>query len=213
MKCFMKRLLFIVTLPLVLFAGCTSVKQMSLVQGLADNQATADYPELVVQTGDELSIYIHSLNTVATQPFNVGGNYLVAQDGTIDMPILKKVPVAGKTLEELKAQIVTLVSNKVQNAYATASFVNATISIFGEVNTPHRLGVSKPITIFEAIGAANGVTRNANIKQVEVLRTENNEEKKIVLDLTSPSLYQSPAYYLQKSDVVFVRPLHPVIVK
>lgn len=209
----MKRSLLILILPLVLFVGCTSVKQMSLVQGLADNQAIADYPELVVQTGDELSIYIHSLNTVATQPFNVGGNYLVAQDGTIDMPILKKVPVAGKTLEELKAQIVTLVSNKVQNAYATASFVNATISIFGEVNTPHRLGVSKPITIFEAIGAANGVTRNANIKQVEVLRTENNEEKKIVLDLTSPSLYQSPAYYLLKSDVVFVRPLHPVIVK
>lgn len=209
----MKRSLLILILPLVLFVGCTSVKQMSLVQGLADNQAIADYPELVVQTGDELSIYIHSLNAVATQPFNVGGNYLVAQDGTIDMPILKKVHVAGKTLNELKADLLALISENVQNAYVTASFVNAAVSIFGEVNTPHRLEVSKPITLFEAIGAANGLTRNANIKQVEVLRTENNVEKKIVLDLTSPSLYQSPAYYLLKSDVVFVRPLHPVIVK
>lgn len=209
----MKRLLPILTLPLILFAGCTSVKQMSLVQGLADSQQAIAYPEFVIQTGDEISIYIQSLNNVATQPFNVSGSYLVAQDGTIDMPILKKVQVAGKTLEELKSHITALVSEKVQNAYVTASFVNATISIFGEVNMPHRLAVSKPITIFEAIGAAKGVTRNANIKQVEVLRTENNEEKKIVLDLTSPSLYQSPAYYLLKSDVVFVRPLHPVIVK
>lgn len=209
----MKRLVLILILPMVLFAGCTSVKQMSLVQGLADSQPAIAYPEFVIQTGDEISIYIQSLNTVATQPFNVSGSYLVAQDGTIDMPILKKVQVAGKTLEELKSHITALVSEKVQNAYVIASFVNATISIFGEVNTPHRLGVSKPITIFEAIGAANGVTRNANIKQVEVLRTENNEETKIVLDLTSPAIYQSPAYYLQKSDVVFVRPLHPVIVK
>ncbi len=193
--------------------GCTSLKNMSLVQELPQGAALPTYPEFIIEVGDELSIYITALDPQAAAPFNVETSHQVQLDGTIDLPILGRVVVEGKTLKEVKGIVLSLVSENLQNAFVNIYFTSASISVLGEVGNPHKMNVSKPITIFNAIGAAGGLTRNARYDQVEVIRTKGNKMNKYIVDLTSPELVQSPCYYLTKGDVVNVLPKHSVFVK
>ena len=136
--------------------GCTSVKKMSLVHELPQETALPSYPEFIIEVGDELSIFVTALDPQAAAPFNVETSHQVQLDGTIDLPILGRVVVEGKTLKEVKGIVLSLVSENLQNAFVNIYFTSASISVLGEVGNPHKMGVSKPITILSAIGAAGG---------------------------------------------------------
>ena len=196
-----------------LLMGCTSVKNISLVQELPQGAALPTYPEFIIEVGDELSIYITALDPQAAAPFNVETSYQVQLDGSIDLPILGRVDVVGKTLTEVKGLVLSLVSENLQNAFVNIYITSASISVLGEVRNPHKMGVSKPISIMDAIGAAGGLTKNARYNQVEVIRTKGNKMNKYIVDLTSSELVQSPCYYLIKGDIVNVLPKHSVLVK
>lgn len=197
----------------LLLMGCTSVKKMSLVHELPQETALPSYPEFIIEVGDELSIFVTALDPQAAAPFNVETSHQVQLDGTIDLPILGRVVVEGKTLKEVKGIVLSLVSENLQNAFVNIYFTSASISVLGEVGNPHKMDISKPITILSAIGAAGGLTRNARYDQVEVIRTKGNKMNKYIVDLTSPELVQSPCYYLTKGDIVNVLPKYSVLVK
>lgn len=209
----MKRFIFGFFLLLLMCTGCTTVSKMSFAGGADKILPVTDYPEFTISKGDEINIQVSALDERAAAPFNVGHSYYVEKNGYIYLPVFDSIYVAGKTLVETKKMMLNLLEDKVVNPYVTVSFASASISVLGEVNSPQQLLVSRPITIFEAIGAANGLTRNACYTEVEVLRAADHEVKKSIIDLTSSTVVQSPCYYLQKGDVVNVRPLHPVVAK
>lgn len=197
----------------ILLIGCSSVKNMSLLQDLPPETDLPPYPEFVIEVGDQLLISITAINPQAAAPFNTGTALLVHNDGTIDMPILGHVAVAGQTTNQVKQTILALVSENLQNAFVNIYVSNASIYVMGEVNNPLKMGIDKPITILNAIGEAGGLTTNAQSKQVEVIRTMDNRMDKYILDLTSPELMQSPCFYLTKGDIVNVLPKLPVLIK
>lgn len=196
---------------LLLLTACTSVKQMTLLQGSTDQTQQPVYPEFVIESGDELHIAIQALSQEAAAPFNTATNvYVVDSNGQIELPNLGIFSMLGLTLNQVQETIAAKLQENLQKVFVTVSFHNASIVILGEVNKPQRLGITKPISIFEAIGAVNGLTTNARINAVEVLRNQNGQVTKYILDLSSSDVFQSPCYYLVKGDVVNVRPLHAV---
>lgn len=209
----MKRFIFGFFLLLLMCTSCTTVRKMSFAGGADMILPVTDYPEFTISKGDEIFVYVSALDERAVAPFNTGHAYYVEKNGYIQLPLMDSIFVVGKTLAETKQIILNLLKNKVVAPYVSISFASASISVLGEVNSPQQLVVTRPITIFEAIGAANGLTRNACYTEVEVLRAADHEVKKSIIDLTSSTVVQSPCYYLQKGDVVNVRPLHPVLAK
>ncbi len=209
----MKKVLYSLLFLPLLFTSCTSVNRMTFAGGADLIMAVTDYPEFIIGKGDELKIYVSALDPRAVEPYNTEHSFYVGKNGYILLPMLDSIYVANKTLNEVSQIIKDLLSEKLYNPFVQISFANASISVLGEVKSPQQLIVTRPITIFEAIGAANGLTRNACYTQVEVLRAADHEVKKSVVDLTSSAIVQSPCYYLQKGDVVNVRPLHPVLAK
>lgn len=209
----MKRSLFLFLLATMAFASCTSVKQMTFAVGADQNMPLSDYPEFKIQEGDEIFVYVNALDSRAAEPFNSEYSYYVSKSGTIQLPMLEPIAVLGLTLTEIKTKVLAQLEDKLIEPFVKVEFASASISILGEVKSPQQLLVTRPITIFEAIGAANGLTRNACYTQIEVLRTENQEVKKTIVDLTSPDVVKSPCYYLLKGDVVNVRPYRSVFAK
>lgn len=209
----MKRTFFFILFASVMLSGCTSVKHMTFAVGADQNMALSDYPEFKIQEGDEIFVYVTALDTICSVPFNSAYPYYVGKPGTIQLPLLEPISVLGLTLTETQSLILDQLKDKVVSPFVKVMFACASISILGEVNAPQQLVVTRPVTIFEAIGAANGLTRNACYTQIEVLRTENQEVKKTIVDLTSPDVVKSPCYYLLKGDVVNVRPLRSVFAK
>lgn len=141
---------------------------------------------------------------------NATSNYTVSSKGTIEFPVLGTLHVAGMTREELcgfiKGELVG--RDLVKDPTVTVEYVNTGINVIGEVNSPGRYDINRDqITILDAVTLAGDLTINGQRENVKVLREENGTTKVYFVDLTNAhELLNSPVYYLQQNDVVYVEP-------
>ncbi|MBB4080239.1 polysaccharide export outer membrane protein [Lewinella aquimaris] len=184
---------------------------------------------LKVQPEDLLRITVTSLNMEAAAPFNVdqsrsGGQtggasqspeqlelstgYFVDQEGNIDFPGLGKLYVVGKTLEEIKGQILEELEGFLADPVVNIRFLNFKVTVLGEVNLPGSLRLTnKRISILEAIGNAGDLTLYADRSEVLVIREQDGVRTYGKLNLQDDEIFSSPYYYLQQNDVIYVKPL------
>lgn len=138
--------------------------------------------------------------------------YTVGSDGYIEFPILGKVKAEGCTREQLAEKIKKdLLSKKLLQddpLMVTVEYANLTVSVLGEVNSPGRYVIDKDqMTILDAISLARDLTIMGKREDVVLLRQENGQQKAYIIDLTSAKdMMNSPAFYLQQNDVIYVKP-------
>lgn len=135
--------------------------------------------------------------------------YRVSKAGEIDLPILGRIKVQNLTVDELH----NLVQQKVEatgylkNPSVQVRFMSFRITVLGEVNAPGSFTVAtSKVTILEAIGLARDVTIFSNRDNILVVREQNGIRKYGRIDLKSKTIFESPYYYLQPNDVVYVEP-------
>lgn len=136
--------------------------------------------------------------------------YTVDQQGDIDMPMLGKLHVEGMTRNELAAFIKGEIEGRqlLKDPIVTVEFMNLGISVIGEVNSPGRFTMNRDhVTVLDAVAMAGDLTIQGQRENVLVIRDVNGKRETYRLDLTKgQDLLQSPAYYLQQDDVVYVEP-------
>ncbi|MBE9137569.1 SLBB domain-containing protein [Nodosilinea sp. LEGE 07088] len=136
-------------------------------------------------------------DVVAVSLFGIegyGGQIIVLQDGTINLPQIGQVFVAGLTFAEAEAALTTYYSRYVQQPRVTVSPVTlrpVRVAISGEVRRPGSYTVQRPQedvrsnnsfdarfpTLTEAIAQAGGITADANISEVVLRRTTGYNQK------------------------------------
>ena len=62
------------------------------------------------------------------------------------------------------------------------------------------------ITLLEALAQSGDLSPNARVDQVLVIREKGNEREVFSHDLRSKEIFNSPAFYLQQNDVIYVVP-------
>ena len=183
-----------------------------------------DYTVKVVPD-DELKIVITSQIQEATAPYNLPlanyatatdlsskGNpaiqtYIVNKDGCITMPILGTVKVAGKTTDEISKEIKALVEKDVKDPYVTVAFCGFRVNVLGEVQKPGAKVVTKErYSILDALADAEDLTEYGKRENVLLIREKDGVKKQIRLNLNDAKLLESPYFYLQQNDVVYVEP-------
>lgn len=174
---------------------------------------------------DELIITVTSLVPSATAPYNLPlsnpatqtqlkmattphqQTYVIDHNGDIDMPVLGKVHVAGKTVDECKDMIAGLVAQDVTDPQVYVKLVNFTVNVVGEVTAPRRVDITgERFSILDALASAGSFTEYGDRTNVMVIREENGNISYNTLDLTKSDVISSPYYYLQQNDVVMVSP-------
>lgn len=136
--------------------------------------------------------------------------YVVDSYGDIQFPVLGTIHIAGMTRQEVAEYIRhELISrNLVKDPTVTVDFLNHGVTVLGEVKNPGRLGFDRDrFTLIDAIGEAGDLTIKGMRDNVLVLRNEDGRQVSYRVDLTdSSSLLQSPVYYLQQDDIIYVTP-------
>lgn len=136
--------------------------------------------------------------------------YTVDEQGTIEFPVLGKISVGGKTRKEVAQYIQSrLVARElVSDPIVTVEYVNMGINVLGEVNKAGHIDINKDhFTILDALSRTGDLTINGNRRNILVTRQVDGQNQVYTLDLTNmQSLLQSPAYYLQQNDLVYVSP-------
>lgn len=139
---------------------------------------------------------------------NVDG-YLVSQSGAIIFPILGRIEVAGKTRSELCRELEgkLIEGGYVTDPVVTVELMNFHVTVIGEVKYPHTiLATGSRLTIFEALAQAGDITMYGLRTNVVVVRTGKDSQIVDTLDLTRKEIFNSPYYYLQQNDIIYVEP-------
>ncbi|MEX1193387.1 MAG: polysaccharide biosynthesis/export family protein [Brumimicrobium sp.] len=133
--------------------------------------------------------------------------YIVDNDGNINFPVIGKVEVAGKTKLELEKNMVEMLEGHIDTPILNIRLRNFKVSVLGDVAKPGTFTVaSERITLPEAIGIAGDLNITAMRENILVIRNNSGKKKEYRVDLTSNELFDSPVYYLQQNDVIYVEP-------
>lgn len=136
--------------------------------------------------------------------------YTVDEQGDINFPVLGKVAVEGKTRQEVAAYIRSrlIARDLVKDPIVIVEYVNLAVNVLGEVNRPGRITIQKDyFTILDAIAACGDLTVTGQRENVMVSRTVDGEQQVHFINLCDmQSVMNSPAYYLQQNDLVYVSP-------
>ncbi len=208
--------------------SCNSTKKIVYFENVKDTSFYVGNNETQppIEPHDILSISISSLNAEASAMFNVNNNsyarsttatgastesggYLVNNDGTIQLPVLGSVKAAGLTKRELKDNITNMILTKklLVDPLVEIRFLNYEVTVIGEVAKPTVITVpNEKISMLKAIGLAGDLTIYGKRDNVLLIREENGKKKTRHIDLNSSNFFNSPYYYLQPNDVVYVEP-------
>jgi polysaccharide export outer membrane protein len=96
--------------------------------------------------------------------------------------------------------------NYIPNPMVTIDFINFKVYMLGAIgNGPINVDDGQ-INLIQAISKAGDLAANARADNVKVIREVNGKRVVYQLDLRKKNIYNSPAYYLQQNDVVYVEP-------
>ena len=138
-------------------------------------------------------------------------HYLVENDGTIDFPIVGRVKLAGLTIEQANKTIRDVIGpylTKDADCIVNTLIENYEVTVMGEVKRPNTFTVTRnKMTILEALAKAGDMTIYGKRDNVKLLREMDNGEYEIhELDLRDANLLNSPYYYMQQRDILYVEP-------
>ena len=220
-----KYVTYLVMCMAVFFSACTSTKKIIYLQDVIPlkQQEIEQKYEVIIHSDDLLAIMVNSRDPELALPFNMpmvtyqlgsnnGGQqrvlgYLVDTNGDIDFPILGKIHVEGLT----RMQLTELVKSKliegdlIKDPIVTVQFLNFKVSVMGEVGRPGSFTISGDrITLLEALSMAGDLTIYGRRDRVGVIRENNGKRTILFHDLRSADIFNSPCYYLQQNDIVYV---------
>lgn len=213
------------------FAACSTTKEnnLSYFSRLGTSNegilpASGDY-EIKLAPDDELEITISSAVPAATAMYNPPvvnvqtrgelnpeaarrvHTYIVDHQGMIELPVLGKIAVQGKSVDEVETIIANRVKTDVKDAFVSVRLVGFYVNVMGEVKEPQRIQVkSRRFTVLDALAAAGDMTEYGQRSTVLVIREQNGKQTYNRLDMTSAELFSSPYYYLKQNDIVYVEP-------
>ena len=224
----MKKLLFFL-LIISLVTSCKPKQNMIYMSNNNFQQevSQARYEGLRIQEGDMLEIIVTALDDLAVKPFNrttmqrtgeegnagatrLGDNqYQVTSDGYIPFPVLGNVYCKGMTKQQLKTELDSRLKQYLTDPVVTVRHLNFNISILGDVGSPgQKTSSTERLNIFQALALAGDMRDSANRTNVKLIRYSEESGKDITytLDLSEASIVNSPYYYLQQTDILYVEP-------
>lgn len=199
-------------------SACITPSQITYIK---DMEYGRDYPakpapEIRVQQADRLSIRVYSSDPALAKPFNVGAiiqdgvgttqeaTYLVDSQGNIDFPVLGTIPVEGMTLREVQQDIANRIvgSGYIREPVVSVNLQNFVVTLIKYGNTDRISVTGRSINLLQLVAPTQG----EKIHEVEVIRTENGVRHAYSVDFQTVEMFDSPVFYLQQNDVVYVKP-------
>lgn len=229
----MKRIkAFALLLGVVVLASCASQKRVIYLQDTqADEQVkiAQDY-QIRIKPLDRLTVVVNSRDPELAAPFNTSTSLnsltgtplstyssnsaslqirTVDENGDLDMPIIGPIQCKGKTRSELAQEIADKIreGGYISDPTVNIQFADMKISVIGEVARPGQYDITNDrISLLDALSLAGDLTIYGVRSDVKVIREENGVRTTASLDLTSQDIYDSPYFYLQQNDVIYVKP-------
>ncbi|MDP3679563.1 MAG: polysaccharide biosynthesis/export family protein [Flavobacterium sp.] len=227
-----KSVLYLLLFISVLFSSCISTQDLIYLQKKNNSDgetmiAAVESKPYRLQTNDVLSITIKAIDpklVAIFSPSNDGGaggksesglyfdGFTVDDHGNIRIPVLGELNVIGYTLDEIRVrvekQLLAEYFNKEANIFVTVKLAGLRYTINGEIGGPGtKIMFQEQVNIMEAIANSGDITITGDRKAVTIMRKTPTGVQMHDLDLTDINVMQSPYFYLQPNDYIYIKPL------
>ena len=214
-----RKRLFLFAAITLLTVSCAGPSKMGYLKDMAEGTiyTASPAPEIKAQPNDRIAIRIMTKEPELALPFydasssSTGvdaGLYTVDSEGNIDFPVLGRLAVGGRSLEDIRDEITTKIQEKgyIKEPTVKVSLDNFTVTVIGQTEQSVIKVENNSINIFEVVAKSNLLPAEANIKNVMVVRTEEGKRYSYTVNLQSKDVFDSPAYYLRQNDIVYFKP-------
>lgn len=217
------------TLLVVLMSSCTHWKDIAYFQNseYVDLSQSSGLYDARIMPKDQISVAINTINPEVSNSFNlllrpsssngtIMGNstqmpYLVDNDGYINFPILGKIKVVGLTIRECEALILKRIQPYMaenEKPHVTVRFSEFSVTVLGEVGRPGIVQSRREkLSVLEALALAGDATIYGIRNPVKLIREDERGMRSFhELNLNDADILNSPYYYLQQNDILYVEP-------
>jgi len=215
----------------VLFSSCISTRDLVYLQNKNETNVETSISAVAskpyrLQSNDVLSISIKANDPKLVEIFSTTNQgesakseaglyfsgFTVDDHGNIRMPILGELNVIGYTLDEVRQriekQLLAEYFKKEANIFVIVKLAGFRYTINGEVgSTGTKTLFQEHVNIMEAIANSGDITLTGNRKEVTIIRKTPTGNETHSIDLTDANVVNSPYYYLQPNDYIYVKPL------
>ncbi|MCE7071019.1 polysaccharide biosynthesis/export family protein [Dyadobacter sp. CY327] len=224
--------LFVISCLIAGTTSCVSPKSIVYFQGDSARYYSQEITQSYIpkiQPNDILAIIVGSLNSEANEVFNTPNlfttastnyssngagakvqplGYLVDSDGSIEIPLVGRVKIAGLRTTDAADTIRIRLQSYLKEPSVIVRNLNFKVSILGEVHTPAVYTIpDEKITLPEVLSLAGDLTIYGNRSNLMIIREENGKREYARIDMTSRDIFNSPYYYIHKNDVIYVEPV------
>ena len=186
--------------------------------------------EIRLQPGDQLSILVSCKQPELAIPFNIMNGsisldgtgsttgtsfardndfrYTVDQEGCINFPLLGELMVQGMTVSEVEDFVERKIKEGafIADPIVTATFKNFQITVLGMAGAGNYTIEKDRLNLIEALAMIGNIPNTALIDDIMVIRTENGFRTAYSVNLQTKDLFESPVYYLQQNDIIYIKP-------
>ena len=231
LSCMTTVILMIVSL---ITTSCVSQKKLVYFQGAdelyAQAQKIAQQYEMRLKPADQILVKItcpdKELLEVFAQDVTMGtaGNYgstyangtvsnsygfTVTNEGYVILPAVGKVYVDNMTTEEAARAIENKVKEKnlILEPEVTVRLMNARVTVIGAAKQCHVVNLtSERNTIVDILAQSGDLSEMSKRQNIKLFREVNGERMMYNVDLTKVDVFESPAFYVQQNDMIYIEP-------
>jgi polysaccharide export outer membrane protein len=184
-------------------------------------------PDPVIQRGDQLMIMVYAMDPESAQPFNQmmgGGNgrmnmaqmgggqgggfmgYLVNEEGEIEFPKMGNLKVIGYSQQRLRDSLQQWLLPYLKEPVVNVRIMNFRVTYMTIDKAVTTVITNNKTNIIQFLGMVGGINYLDRKDKVMIIRQVNDFRQIINVDFTDKSIFDSPAFYLQPNDIIYVYP-------
>jgi protein involved in polysaccharide export with SLBB domain len=122
----------------------------------------AQTPAPTLMPGDALQITVW-------READLSGEFIVAEDGTVTLPLLGRRTVAGVSLTDLQSQLLTAYGEQLRNPSVVITPLRR-VYVLGEVHRPGLQSVDPTVSLAGVIALAGGANAQGDLRRIRIVR-------------------------------------------
>lgn len=159
-------------------------------------------------TNDGAAI-IDNMSGVAGNRANVSNvrEYIVRQNGEVELPVVGKVKVEGLTIEQCEDTLISKFTSY-QNPFVQVRVTNQRAIVFPGNGSDAKVIplLNSNTTLMEAIAQAGGITERGKANTVKLMRKVNGKREVYGIDLSTVEGLEHADMIIQANDYIYIEP-------
>ncbi len=203
---------------IMLVSSCHTYRYVGLMQ--EDNihlpiYDEYEYEDYTIKINDEIVFRLITRDETISELINQGTSgaagsqnmisYRVFPDGTIDIPFVKNIPVAGLTMSEARIAMEASLREIIPDVEVRLTLANKTFTVIGEAGTGVFPIYKDKMTLFQALAMSGEINNSGDFSKVKILRETDTGIEIMEFDIRPISIINSEYYYVYPNDIIYIQ--------